>query len=460
MFSAIRFHLEPSAGRACHRLDNSLGHQRAGRERLPQISERLSGQNRKERVSRHGRETGKICLIEQFIPVINIRRGLQEFSVADLPASETRSEQAKIRENEMRAIASTRRTIVSTLIATAAAATFALANSSLAAEIRVLNWQGYGTDEAWSLEQFEEATGIEVVHEYFNSEQEMLTKLRTNPGAFDVVLINSAFTRQAAEEGLIQAIDTSSMKNVADLAPGLGDNANLVFDGEAYGVAWVWGLTSFAVDTSAFDELPDTIEALWSPDNAGRVGWRDDAVEAAMLAAIATGQDINMPEDLEAIRERLRALKSQIRTFWSSENEWNQAVAAKEFDLATYWSGSASRSKTNYGLPVEFIIPKEGAIGWLDGLSIAADSENIDEAKQFIDWMIDPDFYIPWDTNVGAPASANAEANAGLPDDAFNRTVMGDSEKLANVQVMGPMAEELREQLLEIWQETKTYFQE
>ena len=47
--------------------------------------------------------------------------------------------------------------------------------------------------------------------------------------------------------------------------------------------------------------------------------------------------------------------------------EWNQFMSANEFDLATYWSGSASRSKTAFGLPVEFVIPKEGAIGWLDG---------------------------------------------------------------------------------------------
>ena len=29
----------------------------------------------------------------------------------------------------------------------------------------MLNWQGYGTDEAWSLELFTEKTGIDVVHE-------------------------------------------------------------------------------------------------------------------------------------------------------------------------------------------------------------------------------------------------------------------------------------------------------
>lgn len=326
--------------------------------------------------------------------------------------------------------------------------------------IRVLNWQGYGTDEAWSLEMFEENTGIKVEHENFSSEQEMLTKLRTNPGAYDVVLINSAFTLQAKDEGLIQAIDMAKISNAADLSPGMLDNANFLVDGETYGVAWVWGLTSFAVNDEKFATPPDSIEALWDPANAGRVGWRDDAVEAAQLAAIALGQDMNNPSDLDAIKEKLRALKPQIRTFWSSENEWNQFLSAGEFDLATYWSGSASRAKNQFQLPVSFIIPKEGAIGWLDGLSIAKDAPNVDAAHQFINWMIDPEFYIKWDTDVGAPASANAKANAGLPETAFNRAVLGDAEKIAKVQFMNPMDEDLRQQLLELWQETKTYMQE
>ena len=65
-------------------------------------------------------------------------------------------------------------------------------------KITVLNWQGYGTDEAWAVEAFKKATGIEVVHDYFNSEPEMITKLRTNPGAYDVVLTNSSWNGVAS----------------------------------------------------------------------------------------------------------------------------------------------------------------------------------------------------------------------------------------------------------------------
>ena len=198
-----------------------------------------------------------------------------------------------------------------------------------AQEVRVLNWQGYGTDEVWAVDLFQDETGIEVVHDYFNSEQEMLTKLRTSPGAYDVVLINSAYTRQAAEEGLIAAIDPAAISNFDDLSPGLRNAAEFAWQGALYGVAWTWGVTSIAYDT---DEVTpgDSIDILWDPAYADNVAVRDDSVENVYLAALATGQNMNAPADLDAIREKLRALKPQLRTFWSSEDEWNKGVRRRQ----------------------------------------------------------------------------------------------------------------------------------
>jgi len=150
-------------------------------------------------------------------------------------------------------------------IAVAALGGLASSSDSAAADLHVLNWQGYGTDEAWAIKLFEQRTGCKVVHDYFNSEQEMLTKLRTNPGTYDVVLINSSYTQQAAKEGLIQAIDTSKITNWKDLAPALRDSSYLNVDGKTYGVSWVWGVTSFAYNTEVIKDRPDSIEVLWDP---------------------------------------------------------------------------------------------------------------------------------------------------------------------------------------------------
>lgn len=325
-------------------------------------------------------------------------------------------------------------------------------------EIKVLNWKGYGTDEKWALEAFEKKTGFTVTHDYFNSEQEMLTKLRTSPGAYDVVLINNIYVMDAVKEGLIQPVDTSKIGNFADLTPALRDSDRFVKDAKQWAVPWVWGLTSFAYNSDKIKDKPDSLEALWDSKNAGKVGMRDDAMEAVQIAALATGQDMNNPADMGKIKEKLMALKPQLKTFWSSEDEWNKLVVAGDYDIAIFWSGGASRSKKAKRLPVEFVVPKEGAIGWFDGLAVAANAPNPDGALAFIDYMVDPAFYVPWDTNVGAPASANAKANAALPADALNRTVLGDPEVAKRVQWMAPATDEQRKKLQELWDEVKTSF--
>jgi spermidine/putrescine transport system substrate-binding protein len=325
-----------------------------------------------------------------------------------------------------------------------------------ATQLRVLNWQGYGTDEGWAVKLFEERNGVKVVHDYFNSEQEMLTKLRTNPGVYDVVLINSSYTQQAAKEGLIQGIDTSKITNFAKLTPALRDSPYLNTDGKTYGVSWVWGVTSIAYSTAAIKQRPESIEELWNPSHAGRVSWRDDSVESVQLAAIATGQDPNNPTDLDKVKQKLLALKPQLKTFWSSEDEWNKHMSGKDFDISTYWSGSAARSAKHFHLPVAFVVPKEGAIGWFDGLSMAAGAPHPDLAAKFIDFMVSPEFYVKWDTNVGAPASANTVAMDQLPADAFNKTVLGEPGLQKRLFYMAPLSDEQRQKYNELWERVKT----
>ena len=344
------------------------------------------------------------------------------------------------------------------LMGGAAALSLTSLKARAAGELKVLNWQGYGTDEKWALGMFKQKTGLDVVHDYFNSEQEMLTKLRTSPGTYDVVLVNNIYVMDAANEGLIQPIDTSKITNFGDLTPALRDSPRFVKDGKYYGISWVWGLTSFAYNTQKIAARPDSIEALWDPAHAGKVGWRDDALESIQMGALATGQDMNAPADMDKIKAKLSALKSQIKTFWSSEDEWNKYMAAGDYDIAVYWSGSAARSKKAMKLPVEFVVPKEGAIGWFDGLTIAANAPNPDGAAKFIDFMVSPEFYVKWDNDVGAPASANAKADEQLPADALNRVVLGDPEVVKRVQWMAPVSEAQRQKNQEIWDEVKTSF--
>ncbi|PZM14514.1 spermidine/putrescine ABC transporter substrate-binding protein [Rhizobium tubonense] len=337
----------------------------------------------------------------------------------------------------------------------AAASTIMPRQLRAATKITVLNWQGYGTDEKWAVKAFTDKTGIEVVHDYFSSEPEMLTKLRTNPGAYDVVLINSARTQQAAGEGLITAIDLSAVKNSAGLSPELKGHPNLQLDGKTYGVSWVWGITSLAIVEGA--PKPDSYAALGDPSHKGRVALFDDAVTGVAIGALLSGQDMNNPKDLAAVTEKLKGFKDNVKLLWSSEDQWNKSFAAKEFDLSVYWSGAAVRSKRNSKLPVEFVVPKEGGIGWLDSLCVPAGAANAEAGLSFINYMIDPDFYVEWATKVGAPASANAAAMEKLPADDLNRAIH-KPEYLKTMTIQSALPDDRRESFNNLWQEVKAFY--
>lgn len=331
----------------------------------------------------------------------------------------------------------------------------AFATAAGAADLHVLNWKGYGADEPWAVEAFEKATGHKVINDFFNSEQEMLTKLRTNPGLYDVVMINAAFNDQAKAENLLQPIDVSAIANYGDISQEMSQSPMLVTGDDVYGVPWVWGLTALAINDKSFDTPPTSINVMWDEKHKGRVIIRDDAVEAIQFGALASGQNINDINDMDAVKEKLTSLMPQIRTFWSAENDWNQMVASNQIDVGTYWSGSADRAKTQFNLPVTLVIPEEGSVAWLDAWSIPVGAKNVEGAQAFINYMIEPGFYTEWVTKVGAPVSANTKAVEALPEDSFNRTTMGDPAIAQRIQFQSPITDAQREEYLKVWQELK-----
>lgn len=326
-----------------------------------------------------------------------------------------------------------------------------------AGKITVLNWQGYGTDEAWSIKAFAEKTGIEVVHDYYSSESEMLTKLRTNPGAYDLVVLNAARCAQATAEDLLQPIDFSKVPNAATIDANLRSNANFLKDGKGYAVPWVWGMTSLAIRDGM--PVPDSYKVLADPAYKGRVAMDDDAIICVAAGALMTGQDMNNPKDLGAIRDALKSIKPNVKLLWSTEDQWNKSFAAKEFDLSLFWSGGSVRSKRNSKLPVNFVVPKEGGIGWVDGLGIPASAPNAEGALVFANWLIDPTFYLEWATKVGAPASSNSAALATLPADDLSRQVH-KPEYLKTMGIMSALPDDRREAFNNLWQEVKAFYAE
>ncbi|SHI96043.1 ABC transporter substrate-binding protein [Lutispora thermophila] len=317
----------------------------------------------------------------------------------------------------------------------------------------VVNWKDYGSDDPRVIKYFEQQYNCEIVHEYMASEEELLTKLRTGGlGKYDVVLPNASILPVAIDEGLFEEVDTSKLENyqyIFDKFSTLPENKK---DGKIYAVPWVWGSTAIAYNNELVDEEIDSINVLWDEKYKGMIAFRDDFNDAIMTAAIALGQDPSNPSDLNAIKQKLIEQKPLNRTYWKTGDEWSKLFANKQIAVGMMWSGQAATMK-KAGEPVTFVVPKEGAIGWVDYWGVVKDAPNKDMAYKFIDYMISKEFQLQW-TVSGGPAPVNSEAVNALDKETINEMNIGEDSlnKLYFIEYHG---EDVKKQWNELWQEVK-----
>lgn len=321
--------------------------------------------------------------------------------------------------------------------------------------LTVLNWNGYGSDTELAIQGFEERTGATVRHVYHSGGEDLRQILRTGGiGEIDVALPNPTYVLQMLEEGMVQPVDTGKLSNLDLLYEDFLAVEDIYHDGDLYGVPWVWGSTGLTYNTEEFDEAPTSWDVLWDEANAGRVGFMDSPVEAIMLAALYIGEDPHDP-DLDAVRAALEDLRDNVQMFWSSSDDWNRAFITGAVTVGNYWAGNAG-SLMAEGHPVGYVIPEEGAVGWLSTWVIVEDAPNADLAHAWIDWMVSTEFQLGWanDPDGGSPAPANREAQEQLTDEVKTR-IQAFPEQVENLAIMQSLTPEQQQTYTDLLAEVK-----
>ena len=117
-------------------------------------------------------------------------------------------------------------------------------------------------------------------------------------------------------------------------------------------------------------------------------------VYPAALRYLGLDPDSQKVVDLEKANQALLKIRPFIRRFDSSE--YINDLANGDACLAFGYSGDikqagkrAAEAKKNYA--VEYAIPQEGTLVWIDTWAIPADSRNVDAAHRFLDYVLRPD---------------------------------------------------------------------
>lgn len=343
--------------------------------------------------------------------------------------------------------------VLVSMLTLAACSTAAPAAPAAKATLVVVNWKDYGSDNPEAVKKFEEANNCTVVHEYMASEEELLTKIRTSaPGKYDVILPNAAVLPLAIKDGLLEEIDITRVSNFSKIYKKFVDLPESKKDGKFYALPWVWGSTAIAYNTKKVTDPVTSMAVLWDAKYKGHVGMRDDFNDAIMSAAIVLKQDPNNPSDLEAIKQKLIEQKPLNQTYWKTGDEWSKFFANEQIWIGLMWSGQAASMKKE-GQPIGFVVPQDGAIGWVDNWAIVKGTKNKDLALKFIDYMISDEFQGNW-VKSGGPAPVNSKVGDAL-DEAFKKDAGITEADLNRLYFISYHEESVKKAWNELWQEVK-----
>lgn len=255
-------------------------------------------------------------------------------------------------------------------------------------ELHLFNWSNYMPPDL--LKRFEAETGIKVTLDTYDTNESMLAKLQAGGGGYDVVVPTGPTVQQMIRDGLLLKVDAGKMSNYKNVKKPF-DNPD--FDpGRAYSVPYMWGTTGIAYDSAkASGKLDDSWKEIFEPrpEFAGNLAMLKDMGEVFTAAAYYLGFDqcTAKPEEGQKILELLEKQKPAVKIYTAEGSA--DRMGNGEVPMHHMWNGAFHRALKKRSTLV-YIYPREGVNLWGDNFAVPKGAKNVENAKLFLNWMMDP----------------------------------------------------------------------
>lgn len=274
------------------------------------------------------------------------------------------------------------------------------------ATLKFYNWGEYIGDDVIS--NFENEYGVDVISEYFDSNEAMYTKLQAGD-TYDVLVPSDYMIERLINEDMLQPIDKSIVTNLDSLAEGV---RNLEYDPDnTYSVPYFWGTVGLVYNKNNVPQ--EEIEAegyniLKNQKYKGNIYIYDSERDAFMVALKALGYSMNTEneEEINAAYEWLLEVNNTMEPSYVTD-EVIDAMANGNKDIAVVYSGDAAYILSQ-NEDMAYFTPNEGTNLWSDAMVIPKNAENPKLANEFINYILTYDASYSNSSTVGY-ASSNKE---------------------------------------------------
>ncbi|MCL5256311.1 MAG: spermidine/putrescine ABC transporter substrate-binding protein [Chloroflexi bacterium] len=348
-------------------------------------------------------------------------------------------------------------TTTSAQTATAAASQTATsaANAQLTSkELNIWTWGIYAPD--FAVKSFEEQYGVKLNVTFYHGNEELWSKLQAGHQGVDIIQPSNNYVQRMAQTGLIAPLDEAMVPHFEGVYDSFKTANYAFFDNKRYSFPFVFGVTGIVYNTQQVTPKPDSWQVMWDEKYKGKITMESNE-EWIYAAGMFLGLDIEkLDQDTDAklaqIEAKLREQKPLLLKNYESLEEVKNLLATGDVWLGQTDDGLAWGLAID-GMPIQTVIPKEGATSWADQFCILADAPHKDAAYAWINHMFEPHNAAEMAKEVGY-MTVNAKANEFL-DPKLQKVMTHTDEELARVHWLPYYAPEIMQKITQVYEDVR-----
>jgi spermidine/putrescine transport system substrate-binding protein len=271
--------------------------------------------------------------------------------------------------------------------AAALALTLAAGTALAEGELHIFNWGNYTSPEM--IKKFEEKYNIKVTITDYDSNDTALAKIRQGGHGFDIAVPSGNFLPIWINEGLALEIRPDQMENFKHMDDRWKDPP---YDpGRRYSVPWQWGTFGVAVNTKAYGGDINTWKIVFDPppELKGKINVVPEMGDMIYAAVKYHGGEM-CTGDKEILKKARDTLMSAKQNWMSMEYSTIEKMVGGDFLATSDWNGSVFRQRLQ-NPDIKYGYPVEGTFLWQDTVVVLKEAKNVENAKLFINFIMDPE---------------------------------------------------------------------
>ena len=262
--------------------------------------------------------------------------------------------------------------------------------------LRVLAWPGYADSDL--VKVFEARFDVHVEVSLVSSDDVLREKISAHQGKdFDVFAANTAEMQHYISQQLVVPLRLSGIPNTAYQLPRFRDLQaipGITRQGQVFAIPYTFSEMGLIYDRKQFRTPPTSMAAMWDPRYKGRVLAFDTSSHNFSIASLLLGGSPFLIEGQQfgRVTEHLIALRRNVLTFYTLPEE--SVRLFREHSVALLFANYGSQQLKllrDAGADVGYVIPREGALAWLDCWAITRGAKNQRLAESWINYTLEAD---------------------------------------------------------------------